>query len=454
MTLLNWLPELSILGALFFTLVMVNFRTLTIRALAPLVSIGLFSVLVYFSLRPDLAYFETPLSVLHSDSFSYFGRLLGVCSVSVFALGFYFHGALSVRSKQLATLFLLFIAAFVSLLMQANHWVLFAGAAIGIYFCAAHLILIESGKDAHWIRIIRQKSMVFGVWLILLAILFVLSMSMSGTQQVSEWLSRLEPAGGTPTGLWLSAILILFCAVIPLEALPHSGRAPLGVGVLYFGLHLVIQTFWIRIGVPFFNKAEILEKQHSQLLIALLLGAFTLRYAYQAVRAREHHRWFSASIPVLLGLGFFLTLLPSDRVLPAFFCFSLSLLFTVALISKAFLDETYRQKGVVIGSLVTLMGVPPLILGDQIYQLIHDVVLGGNWAAGIIMIVSWFALAIAVIQMMGKVLIIRNAAKERRAPEVGELFFVALYLLCVITLTIVRPALSPLLNEHPLLNLW
>jgi hypothetical protein len=219
-------------------------------------------------------------------------------------------------------------------------------------------------------------------------------------------------------------------------------------------MHLMIQVFWLRVGVPFFSKAAFLGKQQAQLMIALVFGAFTLRYAYQAVRAKEHHRWFSAALPVLLGLGFFLCLLPADKILPAFFSISLSLLLTVALASHAFLDENYRKKGFITGALIALMGVPPLVLGDQYYRLIHDIVIGGNWVAGVLMIVSWFALVLAVIRMMGTVLLARNGAKELRALQRGEVFFIGLYLLCVIGLTLLRPDLYSLLKEHPLLNLW
>ncbi len=454
MTMLNWLPELAVLGMLFVTLVLINFRVLTVRSIAPVAAVSSAVVLVYFSLRTDLAYFESPLQVLHSDSLSYFGRLLSLVMFSVFSMGFYFHGALSVRDKQLTTLFTLFLSAFVSLLLQANHLILFLGAAVGIYFCSTSLILVESAKDQAWVRLIRQRSMILGSWIAVLSLLIVLSSFLSGSLFLGDWLNGLESYSGSEAGVWLPAILILLGSVILLEALPHPGRAPVGVGVLYFGMHLIVQVFWLRVGVPFFSKSSFLAKQQAQVLIALIFGAFTLRYAYQAVRAREHHRWFSATLPVLLGLGFFLCLLPADKILPAFFAISLSLLLTIALASHAFLDENYRKKGVVTGALIALMGVPPLVLGDQIYRLIHDIVTGGNVMAGILMIVSWFALVLAVIRMMGKVLLSRNGAKELRKLQAGEAFFIGLYLLCVIGLTLLRPSLFSLLKEHPLLNLW
>lgn len=454
MTMLNWLPELAILGMLFVTLVLINFRVLTVRSIAPVAALSSAIVLGYFAFRPDLAYFESPAKVLHSDALSYFGRLLSLVMFSVFSMGFYFHSELSVRDKQLTTLFTLFLSAFVSLLLQANHLVLFLGAAVGIYFCSTSLILIESGKSQAWVRLIRSRSMIFGSWIAVLSLLVVLSSFLSGSQLLGDWLSGLESYSGTEAGVWLPAILILLGSVILLEALPHPGRAPVGLGVLYFGMHLMIQVFWLRVGVPFFSKAAFLGKQQAQLMIALVFGAFTLRYAYQAVRAKEHHRWFSAALPVLLGLGFFLCLLPADKILPAFFSISLSLLLTVALASHAFLDENYRKKGFITGALIALMGVPPLVLGDQYYRLIHDIVIGGNWVAGVLMIVSWFALVLAVIRMMGTVLLARNGAKELRALQRGEVFFIGLYLLCVIGLTLLRPDLYSLLKEHPLLNLW
>jgi hypothetical protein len=454
MTILNWLPEFGLIGCLFVSLVFVNFRVLSVRALAPMGATLIGLLLLYFVLRPDLAFFESPLAILHSDSLSYFGRILSLCLFSVFSMGFFFHGKLSVSEKQSTTLFLLFYSIFVSALFQANHLVLFLAAALGIYFCSVNLIFIESKRNPDWVSLIRQRSVMLGVWSAVVSVIFVLGAHASGSVYISDWISTLQHNSGSESVLMLLGFSIFSASIILLELFLHAGNAPIGLGVLYFGLFLILQVFWMRLGVPFFSTAALLGKTSAQLLVSLLFGAFTLRYSINAVREKRHHQWFSSALPVVFGLGMFLVLLPADKTLPVFFSVTLSLLFTVALGSHAFLDEDYRHKGLIVVSLVALMGVPPLILGDQIYHLIHDVVLGGNWVAGVLMIFSWFVLTMAVLQRMGRVLLVRNGIKTRRRFQPGEYFFLALYLVCVIALTAFRGSLIALLNDHPISNLW
>ncbi len=454
MTLLNWLPEISLIGCLFVSLVVVNFRVLSLKALALILSPAIAAILVYFTFRTDLAFFESPIQVLYSDSLSYFGRLLSLGSLAIFGLLFYFHRELSVRDQQNTSLFLVFNALFISILFQANNLVLFLGAALGMYFCSTSLILIESKKSQNWVRLIRQRTLMFGVWAVVISLFYVLATHLLGSIFMSDWMVLIPKYSGSQLGLILMAFLIILGSVIPLEGALHSGRAPVGLGVLYFGLFLILQVYWLRLGVPFFSTTTLLNRQYAQFLVSFVFGLYTLRYMVQAVRLKDHHRWFAAALPVVLGLSLFLCLLPAERILPVFYCVSLSLLFTFALISHAFLDQEYRQKSLIVVSLIAIMGVPPLILGDQIYRMIHDIVLGGNWVAGILMIVSWFGLVIASMQMLGKILLVRNGIQSRRPLYNSEYFFLGLYLVCVIALTAFRPGLVSLLNDHPISNLW
>ena len=185
-----------------------------------------------------------------------------------------------------------------------------------------------------------------------------------------------------------------------------------------------------------------------------MIGGFTLRYAWHTIRTRDHHRWYASALPTTVGLSLFLILLPGEQALPAFYCISLSLLFTFALISHAFLTEDYKHKALLVVGVVSLIGMSPLILGVQYFRLIRDAVANGNSVSGVLMTLSWFGLTIAVTQKICKILLVRNPLKARRKMFFSELFFLAIYFICVISLTIFRPSFVALLNERPAFNLW
>jgi hypothetical protein len=198
----------------------------------------------------------------------------------------------------------------------------------------------------------------------------------------------------------------------------------------------------------------VIPKASAQLMLAMIFGGITLRAVYFGVRTREHDTWLSSVYPVLTGLSLFVVLLPADKALPAFYLITLSYLFTLALSAHAFLDRDYHHKGPISISLIALMGAPPLVMGERFYRLIHEIIETGNLLAGVLMIVIWFGLSMASTQIIGKVLLSRRPHAEKRALFSGEVFFLCLYLIGIISLTAFHEQIVALLNEHPLSNLW
>jgi hypothetical protein len=454
MTLLNWLPEIYLLILLFSTLVVMNFGVLSYRSLsvgiASFASVGL----IYYVFRDDLAYFESPLKILLSDSLSHFGKILSLITLIVFSLGFHFHRGLSFQSKQSSNLFLLFYSFFTIVLFQANSLVLFLGAALGIYLCGMNLVLIESNKEQRWVALFRQRTLPVGLWGILISFIFVLGCNYFGSVYISDWITQVPKFSGSPASLFVFAFLVLLASTLPFGGLRYRGKAPLGISIICYSLFLVLSSFWLRFGIPFFSLSTLLSKNMAQMLLSLMIGGFTLRYAWHTIRTRDHQHWYSSALPASVGLSLFLIVLPGEQALPAFYCISLSLLFTFALISHAFLTEDYKHKTLLVVGVASLVGMSPLILGEQYYRLVRDAVASGNITAGVLMVVAWFGLTIAVTQKISKVLLVRNPLKARRKMFFSEMFFLAIYFLCVISLTVFRPGFVALLNERPAANLW
>ena len=454
MIIVNWLPEIFLICLLFVVLMVTTFRMWSYRSLSLCIGIASVAELIYLLARQDLAFFDSPLKILYSDSLSYFGKVMSLLCLVVFSLGIHFHRGLNFRSKQNANLFLIFYSIFLMGMFEANNLVLFLGSAIGIYVCSTTLILIESGQSQSWVRIFRQRALLFSVWMVVLALLSIYGMSLFGSVYLSDWIQAFSKGSASQVELFVFSFLILLASAIPLRELMHVGNAPFGLSVFCYGLFLLLSVFWMRLGVPFFHLSGFLPKTVAQILIAMMFGIFSLHYAIQTVRTREHHRWYASALPTVVGLSLFLVLLSGEHTLPEFYSISIAMLFTFGLVSHAFLDQEYRHKTLLVLSMLSLMGAPPLILGEQFYRLIHDAVSTGNLMAGILMFASWLILSVAITQMIGKVLLVRVAIAARRKFLFSEWFFLGMYLLCVISLTAFRPQVVSLLNDHPVLNLW
>ena len=454
MTLLNWIPEVFLLILLFSTLIVMNFRVLSYRSLS--VSIASITTLglVYFVFRNDLAYYDSPLKFLVCDSLSHFGKILALVTLIVFTLGFHFHRELNFHAKQSSNLFLIFYSFFTIGLFQSNSLVLFLGCSLGLYLSSMNLILIESNRDQKWVALFRQRSLPIALWAALIALIFGVGTYLFGSIYLSDWVLAFSKFNGGEFSLFIFGFLLLFATAIPLGGLRYAGRAPVGIAILCYGLFLMLTAFWLRLGVPFFSLSPLMSKNLAQVLLSIMLGTFTLRYAWNTIRVSMHHHWYASALPAMTGLALFLVLLPGEHALPAFYCISISILFTFVLVSHAFLTEDYRHKALLVFSLIALAGMPPLILGEQFYRLIHDAVASGNITAGIVMTLSWFGLIMGITQKISRVLLVRNPVKARRKIFASEYFFFAIYCGCVIALTAFRPDFVALINEHPVLNLW
>ena len=454
MILLNWLPELILLALLFFTLILMNFGNLSYRSISLVITGVATFGLTYFVMREDLSYFESPLKVIISDSLSHFGKIISLLSLALFSLSVHFHRNLNYQEKQSSCLFLLFYSTFTIGLFQSNSLIFFLGSALGVYLSSMNLILIESGKDPEWVLLFRQRTVSVGLWAILISIIFILGTFLFGSVYLSDWIEVFGKYSGSELPLFGFGFLLFLASTIPLGGLRYEGKAPLGIAMLCYGFFLVLVVFWLRFTVPFFSLSSVMSKNLSQILLSLVIGGLTLRYGWNAIRAREHHRWYSSALPTVVGLCLFLVLLPSEHALPAFYCISFSLLFTFGLVSTSFISDTDSHKSIVLVGLIGLVGMSPFVLGELYYRLIRDAVASGNLVAGILMTLAWLGLTIAVIRKISSVLLTRSILKDRRKILLSEMFFVGIYFACVIGLTIFRSEFVTLLNERPVTNLW
>jgi hypothetical protein len=450
---MHFFPEFLLALCLFVCLMLSSLRIFSQGVLPLMVSITSLAGLIFFLTRIDLVMFESVTAMIRPDSLSYFGRLLSLLMVSVFGFGAYFHPGFSVRDKQNATLFILFISLFVSALFFSQSLVLFLGAAIGIHFCAVNLVLIESRGSNHWLRVFRVKSIHAGIGWSLGILVFLVSVHLFKGVFFNTWAEALNQ-GGSDWGMIVFLVLLLVFGALPLVNLRFIGPSPYSLGILSFSSLLVLQVFWFRMGVPFLNASQVLPKGPAKIMVALLIGGITLRSVYSAIRYREHDTWVSSIFPSLVGLALLTILLPSEHSLPTFQLVSLGLLLTFPLISQAFLDREYRFRGLTVFSLIAAMGAPPLVMGEQIFRMMKELIEAHDFVPGAIVGLIWFGLGVATIQIIGKVLLVRIPADRKRKASSGDLFFMTLYTGGIIALTAFQGPLISLLNDHPLLNLW
>ena len=454
MTILHFLPEIALAIGIFSSLVLLGFRMLSGNALTVASASALSGVMLYFFIRTDLHTFDSPLALLRGDSFAFFVRFSALLSAAVFSMSYFFNRELSVEEKQNSTLFMLFQAFFFCGLALSQSLILFLICSAGIYFCSMNLILIESRQSPEWVSLFRKKAPLFGLWVMVVVLAFALSIHLFQSTSVGDWAEALNRTSEPGPSLIAFAALVMLAGFLPLAGLRHPARAPIGLGILCYGTLLVGAAFWFRAGIPFFTASRVIPKGSAQLLLSLVLGGISLKRVVSAIRTRESTPWLAALFPALTGVGFFTIVLPGEQALSAFYLVSLSLLFTFSLLSQAFQEDSGRFKGLLLVALVSILGAPPFILGEQTYRMVREAIEGGALGAGVLLILLWFGITIASMQIIGKILLNRVSRGQVRKPHAGEVFFFGLYLVAVIALTAFREPLVALLNEHPPLNLW
>jgi hypothetical protein len=453
MTFMHFFPEFLIVILLFLSLLIMGLRVLSRSSLPLWVSIASAAGMFFFSLRKDLASFDSDAMMIRSDSLACFGRVLSLLMVSLFALGARFHPGLNVREKQGATVFILLLAFFSCALFLSQSLVLFSGAAIGIHFCVSNLILIESKSANHWLKVFRARAVTHGMSWCLGILFFVVSAFLFKGPFFSDWSGAL--AGGAPGWeLEIFLVLLLLVGFLPLLHLRQAGQAPYSLGIAAFGTLLVLQVFWFRMGVPFLASSQILSKADARILLALLIGGLTLRSVFSAIRSRDHDSWISSVFPAQVGICLFTLLLPSGRSLPVFEKVSLSFLLMIPLVSRVFLDREYRIRGFWALALFPVTGAPPLVHGEQIYRMIKELIESHDRVAAALLGLIWYGLTMATIQFIGKVLLVRIPRERERRAEAGDWVFLLIYAGGILALSAFQGPLISLLNDHPLLNLW
>jgi hypothetical protein len=452
--LLNFVPEIFIVMSLFGSLFLMAFSRHTRGAMPLLVSSVAFGGLLYFVLRPDLSFFDSPDSMILSDSMSFFLRLVALLALGAFSFGVFFHTGISVRDKQRSVLFLQFFSLFLCGMALSQNLVAFLVSALGIYISSMSITLIESAESPSWVTVFREKSVWFSIWAVLIAMLFVLSSSLFDSINFSTWPVALRDLSGQN---WLMAtfvVLVFLCGIVPSVSSVFVGKAPLGLAILAFGLLLVTSTFWIRIGVPVLGIFTEGANPVPRWILGVVLSFLAIRSAVYAILTREHHAWISAIYPVLGGIPVFSILLPGELAVPALFVLTIGTLFTLLLVSHAFLESEYRNKALILFALIAVPGAPPLVMGERYYQMIFDLLGSSNFVAAAGLAVVWLMLLLASTQIIGKILLVRVSKGNQRSFTRGEVFFLGFYLMGVIALSSLRPQLIAVLNRHPPLNLW
>jgi hypothetical protein len=454
MTFMNWLPELCIFLQLFVMLTCLNFRSVIYRSL-PLLSSGVSLItLAYFAWRSDLAFFDPPVKMLTSDSLATFGRMFALLCLGLGSLNLHFHRSLTFGAKQRATLFLLFFAFFLCGAFQANSILLFCVSWAGAYLSVARIILIESKLSESWIRSFRQHTLPLALIVCLFILLSVVMAQVTGSIYISDFVVWIKTAQDRHGLMLAVGGFILTIGSLLVHGMILQGEGPLSLALLNLFIWTTASLFWFRIGVPFLEESAMLPKEISQHVIGLMFGVFALRYSVQAFRTRSHFQWLSAIYPASIGMGFFVILLGVDRALPAFYILSLSYLFTFLFAGQAFLEIEYRNKALTVFGLLALIGFPPLVLGDQYFRLIRNTFEAGLLPLSILLVLIWFTLSVSVMQMLSKVILVKNGLITYRKIFAYEVLFIVIYTIGVISLTALRPALIALLNDHPVSYLW
>ena len=246
MIILNWLPELAILIQLFICLVCLNFKPLTYRSLSLCIAIFSGMVLFYFVGRSDLAYFTPSEKILSADSLSYFGRIFSLIVLTFGSLSLHFHSQLPYHSKQTANLFLLFLAAFMNILVLSNSVLLLAVGWMGCYLSVSNIILIESGNHFRWVQMIRQHTFSFAAAIALFGALFVL-MGSSSSLYISDYMEWLKSAQDQFHVLFATGAVILVLGVTLTHSMVLKGKGPLGLALSSLFLFIIGAFFWFRI---------------------------------------------------------------------------------------------------------------------------------------------------------------------------------------------------------------
>jgi hypothetical protein len=461
MTLLNWIPEIGILLQLFLAIGLLNFKPFTYRSLSLYVAVATFGLLVFFTMRTDLAHFDSSLKIIASDSFSYFGRLFSLLLVSFTAAYLHLHQKLSYEKKSKALIFVLFFAIFLGLLCWSGSILLLMLGWLGAFISVVNFILIESNLNENWIRALRQYTLPVSLILILFLTLFVMMVFGSGSLYFSDFFAWLEQVAqgkaavpAAPGLIYFMSGVVLVLGSLLLHAFVINVAAPFGLSLFALFIFISSSAFWFRVGIPFLNISEVIPKIHAQQAIGFIFSLYSLRYAVRAVRTTHHFTWLSSVLFATIGIGSFLLLLGAEQALPTFYIMSLSFLFSFFFAGQTFQTDQYPHKpGMVLGVLA-LLGLPPLVMGDEYFKLIRNTIEGGLTPLAIIMVLTWFLLSVAAMQMLSKIILHKLDREISRKLNAGELFLIALYSICVITLTALKPALIVLLNEHPIPYLW
>ena len=453
MTFLNWLPEIMILMQLFFALGLLCFKRNASFSLSPALSVLNIGVLLYFGFRSDLNHFESPYHLISSDSFAVFGKFFSLLFISLVGLYLHFHRELTFYSKQLSMIFVLFSGFFLIGVFSSESIILMALSWFGVYQSLTRFVLIESKNNESWIYQLNQRTLPLALLMISFALLLLIMIFSAHSIYVGDFIGVSKNSGHELPFLACGFLIYLVLGLI-LFGFNFSGDSPFGMSLFSLFMFLSAGSFLVRIGIPFLSESEIFPKVYEQIFLGLILGVFSLKHAYLAFKTENHFKWLSSVLYTSVALGLFSLLLNVGHAIPLFYLIALSFLFTFLFIGNSFLETKYHNKISILMSLFGIFGLPPLVLGEQYFQLMHHLFEGGLIVPVCLFVGSWFLLSIATLRMLSRVMLVKNGAITFRKAEAGEMALIAVYFLGVIALTAFKPELISLLNDRPLPYLW
>ena len=284
------------------------------------------------------------------------------------------------------------------------------------------------------------------------SLLFFIAVFTSNSIYFSDFIEWSKNAQGLP--ILCAGFLVCLVSGLMLFGFNLSGDSAFGVSLHALFVFVSVGVFLFRLGIPLMNESGLFLKVYEQNMIGAIIVAFTLKHSINAVRTNQHFIWLSSVLYASAGLGLFSVLLGAEQSLPLFYLLALSFLFTFTFVGQSFLETKFSNKFNILFGMVAILGMPPLILGEQYFQLFHHLMDNGLIVIAFGFGTGWFLLSFASLQMLGRVILVKNGIATYRKTSVGEITLLLVYFTGVIALTALKPVLISLLNDRPIPYLW
>lgn len=454
MILLNWIPEIYFFLIGLSILIAATSGWISERALTVFTSLSSFLVLAFYIFRNDLAQYTPSSALLVADGLSMFGRGFALLILAVFSGILHFEKETTPERKQIGIFFLVFLAFFSAAIFQANSLIVFLIASFGIYVSIYNLVVVENGRDLEWIKTLRQKQVTWGIWLVFVLTLFLILSFRFDSIYLNDWIAGISQFSGPEWTLGILGLGVLLAGALPLNDLLIEGRGTYSLCCYCLGIFEIIHVYWMRLGIPFFSKYSFFAPNLSQALISFVFGVFAILFMVRALRNKIPAHWLSLGVPSLIGLSVFSNLLPVKQCLASFYLIAISILLTLGFVCLAYQKDRKNDRWLIVLALVALVGAPPLVLGRQFFQMILEMIEGGNILAGTMMLFAWVGFIGATLHAASHVLMEKTRRPKKFQIISVETFLGVAFLMIAVSLALARHELISLLTTYPLSNSW